>query len=469
MKSRLVHFVLFISLSLYLSSCKLSTAPEDPDNPGGSKGGSITLSGQVVDGNSGNPISNAVIRFISDSGETQALTDASGRYSTVVSIEKNGELNLIAVKEGYYSDTTRVFATAGRTVDVPIFQLQPLSTGGGSPVQSGSPASVFVASQSGTSIGVKESGTVETMSLIWEVRDSSGTPLDAAHAVTVNFRIGVAPAGGEFITPLSAKTNALGRVNLNVTSGTKAGVLQIIAEIQMPNRTITSKPVSITITGGLPDQNHFSIACGKLNVPGLNHFGVLDPIDVYVGDKYSNPVKPGTAVYFNTSGGIIGGSANTNAQGLASVNLITALPNPVHPVLGNGFATITATTADENYKNVSASTVVLFSGTPHITVTPAAVDIPHLGSQSFSYTVQDENGNPLSGGTSISVAVEGENVKSTGDVVVSLPDTQDKEWTRFSFVVTSQDSTNNIRPVNIKITADGPNGKKALSISGSAR
>jgi len=469
MKSRLVYFVLFITFSLCLISCKTVTTAPDENSNGSSQGGTITLKGQVVDKISGSPVSNGVVRFIGGTEEIQAITDVSGNYTAEVNLDKSVELSLIALKEGYYSDTSKVFATAGRNVDVPLFKLEPLSIGGFT--TSGSAASVFVASQSAASIGVKESGSVETMNLIWEVRDSRGTPLDEAHAVTVNFRVGVAPGGGEFVTPLSAKTNALGRVNLNITSGTKAGVLQIIAEIKMPAKTITSKPVGITINGGLPDQAHFSMTLSKMNMPGWFEFGfdLQDQIKVIVGDKYSNPVKPGTAVYFNTTGGVIEGAAFTDNQGFASVSLVTAFPNPIDPTLGKGFATITATTADENYNTVSASSTVLFSGSPILTVNPTTVDIPYLGTQTFNYTLKDLNGNPLSGGTSVNVTVEGDKLKTAGDVSVLIPDTQSKVWTQFSFDVTSTDSTNTIRPVTITIKTDGPNGNTFVNIKGTAK
>lgn len=461
MKSRLICFILLIAASIYLNSCKTVTAPEDNTNPG-TGGGSLTLTGQVIDKNTGNPIADAVIRFIGASDESQAVTDASGSYKATLTLTKSSELSLIAVKEGYYSDTTSVYAASGRDVEVPLFKLAALSSGG--VVESGGAASVFVASQSGASIGVKESGSVETMNLVWEVRDSSGTPLDAAHAVTVNFRVGVAPGGGEFINPLSAKTNALGRVNMNITSGTKAGVLQIIAEIQAQGKTITSKPVNVTICGGLPDQAHFSLGAEKVNVAGINEPQIAqDQITVYIGDKYSNPVRPGTAVYFSSTGGIIEGSAITDNQGKAKVNLITALPDPA-----GGLATVTATTADENYKSVSASFNVLFSGPPLLSINPGTVNIPYLGAQTFTYTLKDLNGNPLAEGTSVAVIVDGDKLKSSGDVSVSLPDTQDKTWTQFSFDVTSLDSTNTVRPVTITIKTKGPNGESSLKISGKA-
>ena len=48
----------------------------------------------------------------------------------------------------------------------------------------------------------------------------------------------------------------------------------------------------------------------------------------YVGDKYSNPVRPGTSVYFETTHGIIEGSDLTDSLGRATVTLFnSAFPN----------------------------------------------------------------------------------------------------------------------------------------------
>ncbi|MDP4193271.1 MAG: hypothetical protein Q8858_17035, partial [Bacteroidota bacterium] len=186
-------------------------------------------------------------------------------------------------------------------------------------------------------------------------------------------------------------------------------------------------------------------------------------------DKYSNPVKTGTAVSFTTEGGYIEGSALTNEMGLATVRLISANPRPVHPYLGYGFATIIGKTANENYEYVSDTTIVLFSGLPYLTISPTSVNIPHLGTQTFNYELKDQNGNPLSSGTNISVTVEGDNLKTAGDLSVNLPDTQSKSWTQFSFTVTSKDTSSIARPVTIKILSSGPNGSAKLNLSGVAR
>lgn len=423
------------------------------------------LRGIVVDNISGNALKASVLRVINGSGEVQTITDDFGKYSVTVPIESSKEVKVIAVKEGYYADTSSVFATLGRTIDVPVFKLKVRNS---TNVQSGNPASIFLVSQTTQSLGVKESGSVETATLVWEVQDSAGVPVDLQHSVTVNFKVGVTPGGGEYVSPENPVTNTLGRVTLNVSSGTKAGVMQLIAEVYFAGKTIRSKPVSLAIHGGLPDQNHFSVSPEKLNIPGYNINGVLDKITAYCGDKYGNPVRPKTAVYFTTSGGYIEGSALTDAMGLGTVQLISANPRPVHAVYGKGFATITATTADESYKTVKDETIVLFSGDPYLTVTPTSVNIPHLGSQTFNYELKDENGNPLSSGTGISVTVEGDNLKTSGDMHVTLPDTQ-RGWTQFAFTVTSSDTATAPRPVNIKIETTGPNGMAKVSLSGVAK
>ncbi|MEI7812891.1 MAG: hypothetical protein WCJ01_10775 [Ignavibacteria bacterium] len=425
-----------------------------------------TVNGQVVDNVSGNNLTGAVIRILTGYEEIQTITDAKGLYTSIVPLDKNKELTIIAVKEGYYADTTTIFATIGRTISIPLFKLKARNAVN---VQTGNPASIYLVSQTAQSIGVRESGSTEACSLVWEVQDSSGVPVDIQHSALVEFNVKVSPGGGEFVSPATVQTNALGRVTLNISSGTKAGVMQLLAQIKLPARTVQSKPVSIAIHGGLPDQTHFSIAPEKLNIAGYDVNGVIDIITAYAGDKYGNPVRQKTALYFTTDGGYIEGSALTNDMGIGSARLMSAEPRPVHPVLGKGFATVTTTTADENYNVVKGQCIVLFSGVPYLSITPTTIDLPHLGNQTFYYTLMDENGNPLSSGTSISVQVEGDNIKATGDVSVRMPDTQSKGWTQFAFTLVSKDTSTTPRPIGIAVIAEGPNGAAKVRIGGIAR
>jgi hypothetical protein len=453
-------FFVFLFFLVLIGCKKKAVEPEVPQQK------TVILSGRVFESVTGSPIDSAVVKVTGITPQIVTYTDSVGKYRVSFGVEVETEVKVIAFKEGYEPDTVAVLAIPGRTVNVPSLLLK--RTAPETPT-SGEAASIVLVSQTAKSIGVKGSGSVETAQMVFEVQDSSGKPVDLAHSVEVSFRIGSGPGGGEFIYPPKARTDAKGRVTANIVSGTKAGVVQIVAESNVGSKTIRSLPVVIVIHGGLPDSAHFSIAPEKLNFPGYNVFGLRNKITAYVGDKYGNPVKPGTAVYFTTTGGIIEGSALTNEQGQGSVNLISAEPRPVHPVLGPGYAIITATTADENQRTIKAETIVLFSGIPQITVEPTTFDIPNLGSQVFNYTVSDQNGNPLAGGTTIRVTIDGKDIRALGDLDITIPDTRDRSWTRFSFAIQDTTSDTVERPVLIRISASGPNGSATVNISGKVR
>ncbi len=459
MAKNTILLILLIFLTLIIG-CKKSVEPEQQPEK------TVTLKGQVLESATASPIDSAVVKIAGVTPQLIAYTDSLGNYQISFKIEVETELKVIAFKEGYEPDTVDVLAIPGRSINVPNLLLKRVVP---ETPTSGEAASIVLVSQSAKNIGVRGSGSVETAQMTFEVQDSSGKPIDLAHSVEVSFRIGSGPGGGEFIYPPKVRTDSKGRVTANIVSGTKAGVVQVIAEAIAGGQTIRSLPVVIVIHGGLPDSAHFSIAPEKLNFPGYNIFGLTNRITAYVGDKYGNPVKPGTAVYFTTTGGIIEGSVLTNEQGQGSVNLISAEPRPIHPVLGPGYATITATTADENQKTIKAETIVLFSGYPVISVDPTTFNIPNLGSQVFNYTVSDQNGNPLAGGTTITVSIDGKDIRALGDLNVVLPDTRDRSWTRFSFAIQDTTADDVERPVLIRISTTGPNGSATLNIQGKVR
>jgi hypothetical protein len=395
-----------------------------------------------------------------------ALTDAQGKFLDTLETSSNVSLIILSSKAGFGQDTVTAFITSGADYAVPVIRMIPI--GGTTTKVSGNPISIYLFSQSTTSIGVRGSGSVETATITFVAVDSSGTPIDLNHSVNVAFSFGEEPNGGEILTPPSTATNDSGLASVNITSGTKAGTVQIYAQIVLGAKKIYSLPIAIAIFGGLPDILHFSVAPAQLNFPGYDIYGLKDLISAYVGDKYSNPARPGTAVYFSSTGGIIGGSANTDVTGVGSVQLMSAAPRPQHPLLGAGFATVYASTGDENKNMISDSTIVLFSGITIIQdISPTSFDIPNGGQQTFTYTVCDENGNPLAGGTQIQILVAGTDAGVQGDVQVVLPDTQSKTWTHFSFVLyDTNDTTNAQTPCTLTFVAQGPNGKDSRSISG---
>lgn len=467
-KNTLIKFLksfsfLLVFVPLFIQSCK---SVSDTTNPVTADSTSSVITGTVTDYLTGAAVKSATIKIIGAYQNVTAQTNDLGNFTSQVQLYSNANLTLIVSKSGYIADTSSVYAEVGKTVNVNTIQLIP-SQGShtGTP---GDPVSIYIQSVTPSVIGVKESGSQETAQLVFVVQDSSGIPMDADHAVNVDFSIGAGPGGGEFISPVSVTTNNAGQAIVNLTSGTKAGVVQVIA--QVTSTTIKSQPIGVTIHGGLPDINHFSLFPSKLNFAGYDFYGNTNQINVFLGDKYANPVRPQTAVYFTTTGGIIEGSALTNDQGIGAVTLISGDPKPVDPTLGAGFGTITASTVDENNTTISKTTVVLFSGSPQLSIDPTSFAIPNGSAQTFTYTVQDENGNPLAGGTMITVSVGGSSVAASGDVAVTLPDTQSKTWTNFSFIVyDTVDTVDVVTPVTIDLTTTGPNGGEHISISGTSR
>jgi hypothetical protein len=271
-------------------------------------------------------------------------------------------------------------------------------------------------------------------------------------------------------------TNENGVATTVLESGTISGVVQVIAEVTKANGTVVrSNPERIVIRSGPPNIDHFSVATSVFNLPGYHTFGLNTAITAFIGDRYGNKVDPGTAVYYTTDGGIIQGAAFTgsgSALGQASVNLTTAAPFPVHPSLGPGFATVRVRTVDENNQNIESSVLVLFTGGAIIETETTSIDIPHQGSQTVRFRVTDQFGNPLAAGNTITVDVEGDNMKVIGDTNITLPDTQFPGLgiTDFSFTISDDDREEEVIEVaRVTITVTGPNRGAKMVIEGVTR
>lgn len=421
--------------------------------------GMVTVQGQVLNMEANEALVGAFVKL--QPMNILVETDSSGRYRQEVEIDSTMHITVRAEKEGYGWATTRVLAIGGRVIDVPALRLEEVVAG---TKESGKASTIQLLEESVPSIGVKESGAPEVAELTFQLADSIGRPVVLDNAAEVQFTIGDGPGGGEFVYPESASTNNNGEVKAHVSSGTRAGVVQVVAKTTVGGTTIRSKPVSVAIHGGLPDAEHFTVAPDKRNFPGLRRYGLTDRIEVIAGDKYGNPVKPGTAVYLTTTHGVIDGSIRTNPQGRGSVDLTSANPLPE-----DGVAHVTARTADEDRQRIEKRTPVVFTGVPVVTVSPAQ---PQLG-QWYHVTVTDPNGNPLVEGTSINVSVEGTMVKAVGHTDVTLDDTaflggdeyddivRGDGITEFDFKAVEDDDidktgTPQVESISVRVT--GPNG-----------
>jgi hypothetical protein len=83
--------IVFASL-LILSGCEVKDSPTSGD---GSEGGTVTVSGQVVESSSGDPINNALVKVTDGVNEAGAATSSSGIYSVTLDIDKDKEVKII--------------------------------------------------------------------------------------------------------------------------------------------------------------------------------------------------------------------------------------------------------------------------------------------------------------------------------------------------------------------------------------
>ena len=342
---------------------------------------------------------------------------------------------------------------------------------------SGSIARLVLSGTPSTTLRVVESGGPETLALTFVGLDSLGRTVNGSNAATVRFRFGQNPGGDLSVSPEEGQTDARGEVTAVVSSGTRAGIVQLVAEATRPDGGIVrSDPVRLTIHGGLPDQTFFTVAPAIRNIPGLVRFSETTSIEVIAGDQFSNPVAPGTSVYFSTTHGVIGASTETSSEGLGSVVLRSANPLP----LTNGIAVVTAETAGRDEERVFDQTPVVFSGPTTLRLSPGTA-----GFGTYTLTVADPLGNPLTEGTSVVVTVDGEGVELAGSTEVSLDDTgvttsdangdgqlqpnevtvvTGRDITEFPFSVTRDPESTEQSVSSITVTVTSPNGDLTTSI-----
>lgn len=475
--------VILLALAALLGGCK-------SDQTAATTGEGV-INGYVVDGSSSARLAGVSVQAMTVSGTTlTTTTDANGFYEFKFTVDSTLSVTVTMRKTGYKDASFQAQLQSGKVVAQDPYLLSPVSiVGGGTSGGSGLAQTIFFLGASQPEVQVYGVGGKETTIMSWEVRDSLGLPIDEAHALDLTFGLLGAINGGEYVSPVVLKTNASGQAHMTFNAGIKSGVVQVFATATVGSRTITSGPVKVVVTGGFPDQAHFSIATNKFNFPALGILGLRNTISVLVGDKYSNPAAP-SAVYFSTTAGVIqGGVAGTvtSKDGQGSVDLFSGNPAPLGansaPGWGDGYHRVTARTLGQNGVSVQDSILLLWSGAGVISnVSPATFNIPNGGSQSITFQVSDYLGHPLAAGTRIMVSAtipppstEGmkqnqvflqfgnSGVVELADVIVPGPGT-----TQFTCVL--RDGTWDIddpvgTPVNLMIAVTGPNTPNQLGMT----
>lgn len=453
---------------------------------------SVIIAGQVIEAGTGNAISNAIVEVTAPENIQQtATTDSVGNFS--FDIDPNTEainVSLEISKQSYQTQTTSFKVAPKTNVDDLTIELTSTKNSGDGGGGSGEtdevggepegPAAIILQSISNQAIFIKETGDNISTAFTFQVVDSAGRALNANGAVDVDFEILSGPGGDEEIIPKTATTNSNGQATTSLFSGNVAGPVKVQASIERPELgvSIKSTPVLVAIHGGFPDEEYFSIAPTKYNFEGYDFNDIRNKITVIVGDKFSNPVKPGTVVYFNTTGGVIQGSGQTDSDGIVTVDLISADPRPNDDITGSGgrpgYATVTASTVNEDNQRISKDINIVFSTSDAIiTPTPTTFDLDPNGGASFDYTVTDQNGNPMAAGTKIAIEA-GDGMEVTGDTDLTLGNHvfPGPGATEFSFSIRdTDDESNDPADLTVKISVTTPSGNTTTNteISGTRR
>ncbi len=455
----------------------------------GPSAGVAVVSGFVKDASNRSPLSGVTVE--GKAGTTvvaQTTTDAQGRYELRFNIDSAMVAKISIRNFTGYRDTIEIaFPIKPNEATLRDIDLNPKSQVVGSGgTGSGLAQTIAFLGANPTQVSVYGVGGQETAVLGFEARDSLGLPIDAAHAVQIQFSLQGGPNGGEYISPATLTTNGVGRAFIAFNSGIRSGVVQVRATASVSGRTITSSPVRVVINAGFADQAHFTIAPEKRNFPTWGIAGNRDRIGIIVGDRYSNPVVQNTAVYFRSSAGVVQATVFTNSDGQGSADLISGNPAPAGQYaaqqFGDGYHYVVARTIGQGGVTVQDSVLILWSAHSEINnVSPQTFNIPTGGFQDFTFTVSDFHGNPLAAGTTITViattpppppppaqanevqlAFGRQGTIELDDVILRGPGTTD-----FSFRL-SDGSTdvNRATPTSISITVSGPNGNAYSTLNG---
>jgi hypothetical protein len=311
-------------------------------------------------------------------------------------------------------------------------------------------------------IGILGAGDIETATVKYRVMDRNGIPVDLDHRLALNFYIfPISGTPDATIYPATASTNENGLVVATVNAGVLAGAV----EARASSGVLISQPIPVAIHGDLPDADHFSLAFARVNIAGMLYSGIRDAVTAYVGDAHGNPVPDSTAVYFGTQYGIVQGSALTNDHSEATVDLVTSDPHPLMPG-GDGLVRVFAQTVAKSGDAITTEGYVMWSGATiaEITSPSPGFNIPNGGSVDIVFRVHDANGNPITGGSAISVTAN--NGVLGGDTAVSLPDTQSPEYTTFGVTLSDSDPEAKTLPVTVTVSVQSVNGNRTARISG---
>ena len=291
--------------SVSLSSLAIGTNPL-------SANGTTSLTITVLDGN-GAPYTTPVDIEFSSNCSTSA-TPKAAISSPITTTNGVATSNYLDKGCGNSDTITASLTLGGTTISQTATLVVNPPTAGSIQFVSASPANI-------TLKGTGGAGKQETSTVTFKVVDAAGNPKSSA---TVDFSLSTA-VGGIALLPSSATTDSSGEVSTVVSSGSVASAVRVIAAVS--GTALQTQSDQLTITTGVPAQDHFSLSASTHAIEGWNYDGITSDLTVILSDHFSNPVPDGTAVNFIAEGSQVGGSCTTT-DGTCSVTFTSAELRP---------------------------------------------------------------------------------------------------------------------------------------------
>ncbi len=490
--------------------------------------GSAVVRVTVFDDSLG-PVENVRVRFTSSVGtiERSKLTDADGQADASLTIAR-----------GTPSGSATLRAAAGG-LQITNLSVGILNTTGAATVTPGpddrAGAIQFVGADP-VQIGVRGSGLPEQSKLTFQVTNALGLPV-----IGIPVSFSVSRIADETISPSQAITDKDGNARVTLTSGVRAISVQVTARINTDSGPVVTRSTAVNILGAPPSQPNFSLAHQFNNISGGVTFGLTNQVTAFVADRFGNPVPPtavsfttkggaiGDLVSTNTLGqakGTLVSQLPVPGNGTVATLATTIGERPFVDANGNGVCDEsdelrpisepfydtncdTVHDADEDFIDLNGdgefnedqgseapacndqvtvfkSICSTFSGPTRVFLIPSSSGpLPAGGSRDFTLIVSDNGdpifnpgvGNPIVGGSRLSISIDGNRARVLGLSNLTLPDAFTNDQivagiNRFEFTVVDKapDSTApEVDGVNVTVTSDpqslpaGGNGSVTVS------
>jgi len=353
----------------------------------------------------------------------------------------------------------------------PTLTLVPTSTA--TPTNAPVVAAIAFVSAQPTTIYVRGAGLPDQSVLTFHVTDALDSPIAG---VPVAFSLDEGTDGA--IAPPQATTDSDGNVQVTLRSGNRPLSVQVGATIVAHVPTIAARSVAVNILSGVASAKRFVLAHEFHNISGRVLFGLTDRITAFANDRDGNPVPPDEVVSFTTTGGAIINQSPTDRLGQATATLVSQNPLPTNGIVatlattrgersfedhnGNGvcddgidtLAKVSEPFSDSNCNGLydagepfidlndngifdedqgtgsCSDTVTIFSSICTTFSGPTQVELTRAGSgaiaagglDDFTLVVSDDVGNPIVGGSTVTLSVAGSRAQILGLTTFTIPD-----------------------------------------------